>query len=161
MTGKRVLIVLSLALLVTACGGWGADHGSGTVIMAPFVDEQFGIRGNAPAEGWAERAVLLQQSFSGTTDELPTLLVEETDLIHLPRSIGTYRGSALTWQLYKFETQLQSADPGIYRVDMGLAEGEAAIYFVTLVTMPMEYEDHAALYESVFTHAMYALAPLE
>jgi hypothetical protein len=161
MAGKRVLIVVSLALLVTACGGWGADHGSGTVIMAPFVDEQFGIRGNAPAEGWAERAALQQQSFTGTTDELIALLVEETDLIGLPKPTGTYRGRALTWQLYRFETQLQSVGPGIYRVDMGVAEGEAAIYFVTLVTMPMEYEDHAALYESVFTHAMYALAPLE
>ena len=161
MAGKRVLIVLSLALLVTACGGWGADHGSGTVIMEPFIDEQFGIRGNTPAAGWAERAVLLQQSFSGTTDELTALLVEQTDLIGLPKSTGTYKGRALTWQLYRFETQLQSAEPGIYRVDMGVAEGEAAIYFVTLVTMPMEYEDQAALYESVFTHAMYALAPLE
>jgi hypothetical protein len=160
MTGKRVLIVLGLALLVTACGGWGADHGNGTVIMAPFTDEEFGIRGNAPAEGWAERAALLQQSFPGTTDELTAFLIEETDLIGLPKPTGTYRGSAWTWQLYRFETQLQSADPGIYRLDMGLAQGEAAIYLVTLVTMPMEYEDHAALYESVFTHAMYALAPL-
>jgi hypothetical protein len=160
MTAKRVLIVLSLVTLVTACGGGSADHGSGTVIMAPFVDEEQGIRGNAPAEGWAERAVLLQQSFSGTSDELTALLAEQTDLIGLPRSIGTYRGRALSWQLYRFETQLQSAGPGIYRVDMGVAQGEAAIYFVTLITMPMEYEDQAALYESVFTHAMWALTPL-
>jgi hypothetical protein len=160
MAGKRVLIVLSLALLVSACGGWGADHGSGTVIMAPFVDEQFGIRGNAPAEGWAERAALLQQSFPGTTDELLPLLVEQTDLIGLPKSVGTYKGRALTWQLYRFATQLQGTPPGIYRVDMGMAQGEAAIYIVTLVTMPMEYEDQAALYESVFTHAMWALTPL-
>jgi hypothetical protein len=160
MDGKRTLVVLSLALLVTACGGWGAGHGSGTVIMAPFVDEQFGIRGNAPAGGWAERAVLLQQSFPGTTDELIALLAEETDLIGLPKSTGTYKGRALTWQLYRFETQLQSVGPGIYRVDMGVAEGKAAIYLVTLVTMPMEYDEQAALYESVFTHAMWALTPL-
>jgi len=161
MTAKRVLIVLSLVLLVTACSGWGADHGSGTVIMAPFVDEQFGIRGNAPVEGWAERAVLLQQSFTGTSDELTALLAEQTDLIRLPKSIGTYEGRALTWQRYRFDTQLPDAGPGIYRVDMGVAQGEAAIYFVTLITMSVEHEDHAALYESVLTHAMWALTPLE
>jgi hypothetical protein len=160
MAAKRVLIVLSLVLLVTACSGSDAGDGSGTVIMAPFVDETNGIRGNAPADGWAERAVLLQQSFTGTTDELTALLAEQTDLIGLPKSIGTYRGRALTWQLYRFETQLESAGPGIYRVDMGVAQGETAIYFVTLITVSMEYERQAALYESVFTHAMWALTPL-
>jgi len=160
MTAKRVLILLSLATLVTACGGWGADHGGGTVIMAPFMDEAQGIRGNAPAEGWAERAVLLQQSFTGTADDLTALLAEQTDLIRLPRSIGTYEGRALTWQRYRFETQIPDAGPGIYRVDMGVAQGETAIYLVTLITESMEYERQAALYESVLTHAMWALTPL-
>jgi len=160
MALERLLTLLTLAILVTACGS-GAGHGSGMVIMAPFVDEQFGIRGNAPVEGWAERAVLLQQSFTGTLDELTALLVEETDLVRLPKSIGTYQGQALAWQLYRFETQLQSVGPGIYRVDMGVAESETAFYLVTLVTMPMEYQDQAALYESVFRHAMWALTPLE
>jgi hypothetical protein len=161
MNTKRVWIVLSLVMLVTACGGWDADHGSGTVIMAPFIDEAQGIRGNAPAGGWAERAVLLQQSFTGTTDDLTALLAEQTDLIHLPKSIGTYKGRALAWQLYRFDTQLESAGPGIYRVDMGVAQGETAIYLVTLITVSMAYENQAALYESVFTHAMWALTPLD
>jgi hypothetical protein len=161
MIAKRLWIVLSLVTLVTACSGWGAGHGGGTVIMAPFVDEAQGIRGNAPAGGWAERAVLLQQSFTGTTDDLTALLAEQTDLIHLPKSIGTYKGRALAWQLYRFDTQLESAGPGIYRVDMGVAQGETAIYLVTLITVSMAYENQAALYESVFTHAMWALTPLD
>jgi hypothetical protein len=66
----------------------------------------------------------------------------------------------LTWQRYRFETQIPDAGPGIYRVDMGVAQGETAIYLVTLITESMEYERQAALYESVLTHAMWALTPL-
>jgi hypothetical protein len=128
--------------------------------MVPFTDDEQGIQGIMPMEGWADQAVLLQQSFQGTKDELVVLLTEQTDLIAVPRSIGTYKGSRFTWELYTFTTQLSDAGPGIYRVDMGLAEGDK-FYLVLLVSVPADYAAKAAMYDAVFTHALYALTPLE
>jgi hypothetical protein len=162
MNGKRSLVVIACSLLaITACTALQSGHGSGTIAMVPFASDEHGIRGVTPPEGWADRAALVQQSFPGTKDELVAIIAEQTDLIALPRSIGTYKGSALTWDLYTFETQLKDVEPGIYRVDMGLAEGESAIHLVFLITVPAEYATHPALYETVFAHALYALTPIE
>lgn len=162
MNGKRSLVVIACSLLaITACTALQSEHGSGTIAMVPFTSDEHGIRGVTPLEGWADQAALVQQSFPGTKDELVAVIAEQTDLIALPRSIGTYKGSTFTWDLYTFETQIQDAEPGIYRVDMGLAKGESAIHLVLLITVPAEYATNPALYETVFTHALYALTPIE
>jgi hypothetical protein len=147
-------------LVLTACNGLYADNNSGAIAMVPFTDNDQGIEGVMPMEGWTDQAALLQQSFSGTGDELLALLKEQTDLISLPRSIGSYKGSRFTWDLYTFTTQFAEAEPGIYRVDMGVAEGDK-FYLVTLITVPAAYEANTAFYETAFVHAMYALNPIE
>jgi hypothetical protein len=164
MTKGRSWGVLACTLVVlAACAVRLPEGQAGAVPMIPFTDEEQGIRGNAPLEGWSDRAALLQQSYSGTLDELTALLVEQTDLVRVPRSTGMVRGAHLTWHLYTFTTQLEDVGPDLYRLDMGLAhvEQEARYYIVTLITLPMEYETNEALYRTVFEHALYALEPLE
>lgn len=174
---KRALppgILACMLLAVAACSSSLAGGESGSVAMFPFTDQEYGIRGLAPQEGWVDQGVLLQESFAGTMDELVALAADQMDLIQLPRSTGTYTGAHLTWDLYTFETQVKDAGPGIYRVNMALANGrtpeacpewsergEGVYYLVILVALPADYAAHRARYDTVFEHALYALAPLE
>jgi hypothetical protein len=159
---RRVHVALACLLLaLVACSTSLPVGDSGSIPMAPFSDPEAGIRGLTVVPGWSDRAALVQQSFPGTAEELTALLTEQTDLVQLPRSAGTYEGAHLQWDLYVFETQVEDAGPGIYRVDLALAKGEAAYYIVILVTQPADYAANRARYDALFQHALYALAPLE
>jgi hypothetical protein len=155
-------VLACVLLAMTACAAILPAGESGVVPMIPFVSEEHGIRGNAPMEGWSDRAVLNQESFPGTMDELVAIVVEKTDLVRIPKSSGVYRGAYLTWDLYTFSTRVEDAGPDVYRVDLGLAhvERDARYYLVILITRPMDYEENKALYQTVFEHALYALEPL-
>ncbi|MBN1641173.1 MAG: hypothetical protein JXA09_08050 [Anaerolineae bacterium] len=133
----------------------------GAVPMAPFVDEQAGIRGMAPLPGWSDRAELVQQTGVGTIDEFVAMLSEQTDLVSLPRSTGSYQGKHLRWDLYTAETQVVGAPPGIYRLRMGIAHQGATFYFVVLVVVTADYDAGPEPYDAVFEHALYALGPTE
>jgi hypothetical protein len=150
-------------LVVTACAAPLPEGESGSVAMIPFASEEYGIRGNAPLEGWSDRAVLIQESFPGTMDEFVAVLVEKTDLVQLPRSTGAYKGAYLAWDLYTFGTQIVDAGPGVFKVDLALAQGkgEAKYYMVLLVAQSMGYVANEEKYETVFEHALYAFEPLE
>jgi hypothetical protein len=161
MKKSRILVLLAgMLLCVTACNVSLPEGESGSIALIPFFDRERGMQGVMPLEGWTDRAVLLQESFPGTLDELIAEIAADTDLIALPRSTGTYRGSAFTWDLYQFHTQLADTGPGIYRVDLGLAKSDSAYYFVALVTLPADYAANEPLYKTVFTHALYALSPM-
>lgn len=158
MNGKRFL-VLCVLLLATGCAVSLPSGEKGVVPMVPFWDEQNGIHGIKPLDGWSEEATIVQQSHLGSRNELSALLVEQTDLISLPQSHGAYQGAYMSWELYTFHTQLQDAPPGIYRVDMGVSERGGVQYFVLLVCVSMTYDQHAPMYEAVFEHALYSLQP--
>jgi hypothetical protein len=153
-------VLVGVLLVLTGCATLAHEGESGVIALVPFADEQFRVRGVRPVDGWAEQAVLVQQSAPVSMEELVASLVADTDLVALPSSTGTYKGRFFTWDLYTFTTRLEEVGPDIYRVDIGLAQGESAIYMVGLVTVPLSYPEHEALYESVFHHALYALAPL-
>jgi hypothetical protein len=148
-----------LLLLTTGCAVSLPPGDKGVVPMVPFWDEEMGIHGVKPLDGWSEQAMILQQSFPGSRDEMVVLLVEQTDLISLPQSRGVYQGARMLWKLYTFHTQLQDAPPGIYRIDMGVSEQAGVQYFVLLVCVSTTYDQHARMYETVFEHALYALQP--
>jgi hypothetical protein len=164
MNKRPLLCVLALVLVTaTACVASLPTGKSGAVAMIPFVDQEHGMRGNRPLEGWSDRAALIQQAVTGTQDELVAEIVKQTDLVRLPDPIGTFQGAHLNWNLYVFTSQLPDVGPGIYRIDMGVAKGEQEnrYYMVILITRTIEYEGDQALNQTVFEHALYALAPLE
>lgn len=156
-------VLLCVLVIVAACNGSLPEGKSGVVAMMPFSDLEQGIRGNAPLSGWSDRAVLNQESFSGTLEEWTAIAVEKTDIVRLPRSVGTYGGAFLVWDLYTFSTRIADAGPDIYRVDVGLAQNKerSKIYLVLLVTVPVDYAANQSMYRAVFEHALYAFEPLE
>jgi len=156
---EKQFLVVCLLLLATGCAVSLPPGDKGVVPMIPFWDEQMGIHGVMPLEGWSEEAMVLQQSFPGSRDELSALLLEQTDLVSLPRSRGVYQGAHMSWELYTFHTQLQDAPPGIYRIDMGVSEHNGVQYFVILICVSTTYDQHAPMYETVLEHALYALQP--
>ena len=143
MKNKLSLVVLvSLLLAITACTGLQSGHSSGWIAMTPFTNEEYGIRGVVPPGDWIEQGALVQQSFPGTVDELAPVLLAQTSLDQVPEPVGSYRGAALTWNLYAFETQVKDVGPETVRVDMALAEGDSASYLVAMVTLPDAYEEN-------------------
>lgn len=158
MKGKRFLVIW-LLLVATGCAVSLPPGDKGVVPMVPFWDEEMGIHGVKPLDGWSQQAMLLQQSFLGSRDEMSALLVEQTDLISLPRSRGVYQGAHMSWELYTFHTQLQDAPPEVYRIDMGVSEYDGVQYFVLLICAATTYDQHAPMYKTVFEHALYALQP--
>jgi len=162
MNKKLLLgVLVSFLLAVTACTGLQPRHGSGWIAMTPFTSDEYGIRGVVPPGDWIEQGALVQQSFPGTMDELVSVLLAQTSLDKVPEPAGSYRGAALTWSLYAFETQVTEVGPETVRVDLALAEGGSASYLVAMVTLPDAYEENESLVKTVFLHAVYALAPLE
>ena len=87
------------------------------------VNDEFGIRGIAPVEGWAEEA------HPAPLDELVAALIKETDLISLPRSTGTYQGAYLNWKLYSFVSRIQDEGDMLFRVDLATAKDDTRSYF--------------------------------
>jgi hypothetical protein len=160
---KRLILstLVGVLLTVTACGGSSSAHDSGSIAMVNFVDAKAGIRGVQPLKGWTDQGELVVGSVPGPMDEAIALVLTQVALDALPTPRGAYRGAALTWTLYTFETQLVNAGAYTFRIDLALAKGESASYYVALAMLPDAYDDNPALYETVFVHAAYALAPIE
>jgi len=159
-TGLLVTVLTGVLLILMGCAAVAEESESGVIALVPFADEGFGLRGVRPVEGWTDKAMLLQQSVALSRDELVATLAAQSDLIALPKSIGTYKGRAFIWDLYTFTTRLEEAGPGIYRVDMGLAERDATFYMVTLVSEPSAYAQYEARFDTVYRRALHALEPL-
>ncbi len=157
-----VLWVLVIALMgMTACAASAHQEGGGWVGMAPYVDEESGIRGLVPQAGWSEAAELVLHSAPMDLNELTAQVLNQTaDLDELPQRTAIYRGRALSWDLYSFECHVPGLDP-LVRVKLALSEGDSLSYFAALVVIPEAYETNPSLYETVFRHAVYALEPLE
>jgi len=157
-----LLAVVLAAILVggTACGISLPVGEPGAVRMAPFRNEEYGLAGLEPLQGWSDGAELVQQVSPGTVDDVVGILRAQTDLVSLPRSTGSYQGKHLHWDLYTFSSQLAEAPPGIYRMRMGLAQEGSKVYLVVLVTVPEAYRANPGLYDTVFEHALYALGPI-
>ena len=175
---RRLLAAIlgSVLLATTACTAPLAEGGSGSIALVPFFSEEFDIRGVVPLvcqQGYPGNfecqdltpgqspAYMSQQSFPGAMDELVPLLLHALSLEEFPEPIGTYKGTAFIWDLYTLEAQIPDLGPETFRVDLALAEGGEMSYLVALVTLPDAYDAHTPLYGTVFTHAVYALAPLD
>lgn len=160
---KSLLCALLLGplLVATGCALALPTGETGSVGMMPFWDEERGIRGNKPLDGWSDKAVLRQEPGPPTKEELVAAITEATDLVALPRSVRTYRGAHLDWELAEVECQVYDAGPGIYRLNLAFAEKDGRTFWAALITTPAEYEAHTAMYDTVYEKALYALAPMD
>ena len=169
-------VVAVLLLVLTACSASLPVGESGSIALVPFFHEEMGIRGvvpsgcNQPQAGTVECAnlisgqapvVLVQQAAPVPLDELIDALLASTTLEQLPEPTGSYKGSAFIWDLYTAETQIKDVGPVTVRLDLALAGSDSASYFVGMATLPEDYEANTALLQTVFTHALYSLAPLD
>jgi hypothetical protein len=151
----------SVLLAAGACSASLPQSERGSIALVPFWNEEMGIQGVEPLQNWAEQADLVQISVPGDMDDLVAIVQEQTEITELPAPSSTYRGKALTWSLWSTETRVKDAGPGNWHVELALAEGESAAYLVALVVQPDEYDANPGLYDTVFSHALYALQPLE
>jgi len=175
---KHCLVGVSavLLLVLTACSASLPVGKSGSIALQPFFHQEMGIRGVAPhgcshaQPGTVEcpdlisgqaPVVLVQQAAPVPLDELMDVVLASTTLDQLPEPTGSYKGTAFTWDLYAVETQLKDLGPVTVRLDLALAEDGSASYLIAMVTLPEDYEANTALLETVYTHALYSLAPLE
>jgi len=155
------LLLCSVLLTAGACSASLPQSARGSIALVPFWNQEMGIQGVEPLQNWSEQAELVQISVPGSLDDVVAIVLEQTSITQLPEPSSTYKGKAFTWSLWSTETQIKGAGPGTLHVDLALTEGESAAYLVSLVVRPDAYDANPALYDTVFTHALYALQPLE
>ncbi len=169
-------VLAGLLPVLMACSASLPVGKSGSIALLPFFHQEMGIRGVVPhgcnqaQPGTVEcpdlisgqvPVVLVQQSAPVPLDELIDAVLASTALQQLPEPTGSYKGTAFTWDLYAGQTQIKDLGPVTVRLDVALAEGDSASYLVAMVTLPEDYEANTALLQTVFTHAVYSLAPLD
>ena len=159
------ILILATALALSACSGSLPQGASGHIALIPFWDEEQGIQGVQPLEGWDEETRLIQVASPAGSQEAFAELLTVTDLSTIPESTGTYNGKAFTWDLYTFESRLEGTSVDSVHFDLAVAKTESATssmtYIVMLLSLPDNYRANPALYDSVFTHVVYALEPME
>jgi hypothetical protein len=155
------ILIFAGMLAITACSASLPQGTSGSIALIPFWDEEQGIQGVQPPEGWSEEAMLHQLAIPASRQDALAELLAETDLSDLPESAGGFKGKAFSWDLYTFESHLEGAPVDTVHFDLAAAETGSTSYVVLLLTLPAAYDADPALYDTVFTHALYALEPME
>jgi hypothetical protein len=174
-------ILVCILLSTTACTASLPGGESGYIALLPFSSEELGARGVLPqACNQGEPGVfdcsslragqspvfLILRSYPITREEFMPLLVTDLNLAAVPSVRGTYSGPALTWELYQLEIPFLDLGPERFRLDLALAEHDAAeqgsvLYAIALLTLPADYDSHRALYDTLLRHMLHELAPLE
>lgn len=156
------ILIFAGILAISACSASLPQGASGSIALIPFWDEEQGIQGVQPLEGWSEEAAeLVQGAIPGSRQDVVALLLAQTDLSTLPESTGRFKGKAFTWDLYTFETHLAETPVDIVHLDLAVAESGSTTYVVVLAALPDASSANPALCHTVFTHALYALEPME
>ena len=104
---------------------------------------------------------MFQMSLPNTTDERHAIALAGVPLEPLPEPSGSYEGHALTWDLYTVQDQPADQNQKSWRTDLGLAKNDSTVYLVALTMPSNAYAAHRRLYDTVFTHAMYSLEPVD
>jgi len=156
-----LLLLVGATLVIAACDSSLPQDVDGSIALIPFWDEEKGVQGVQPLEGWSEEAMLIQDAIPMPSTEAMTSLLAGTDLAALPESTGRYTGKAFAWDLYTFETHVQDASVDVVRVNLAVAEDGLTTYAIALVVVPGTYDTRRELFDTVFTHALYALEPME
>ena len=152
--------ILIIPFAVLGCASPQVEHDDGLIIMTPMINREQGIRGVVP-DGIENLLVFTQESVPATMDELYPMFLEQTGLDELPQPYDRLSGTAFNWDLYTVETIMPGSGLETVRIDIALTEQDMTTYFVAMISFPDDYNEHARMYETIFTHAVYALAPLQ
>ena len=106
---RWIPFILCLGLISGTSSTFQKDS-QGWVLMRYYISEEKGLSGIEPID-LGEDVELIQEVFLGSLEELTAVVLESIDLEELPESIGTYRGAALSWDLYSFESQIKELGP--------------------------------------------------
>ena len=155
------ILILASTVAVTACSFSLPEGTDGSIALIPFWDKDQRIQGVQPMEGWSEEALLRQVAITSSPKEARALILAQTNLSTLPDSTGRYRGKAFTWDLYRFESSLDEVPDAILHFDLAVAKRDSTTYVVALIALTDAYGANRAMYDTVFTHAMYAFKPME
>ena len=156
-----VILIAASTVAITACSFSLPSGSEGSIALIPFWDEEQGIQGVQPMEGWSQEALLRQIAIRSSPEEARALILEQTSLSAFPESTGQYRGKAFTWDLYSFKSSLEEVPDAILHLDLAVAERDSTMYVVALIALPEAYDANRARYDTIFTHALYALEPME
>lgn len=166
-------IPIFLLVLLTACSGSLADEERGFLPMAPYVNEQMGLRSIAPAEWTLDDAgVFARQKYSGdntayivlgfpglTAEDVVPLILEQSGLEGMPPPSGTARSLSVEWDLY----ELELAVPGFGETHgkLALGQNETGAYVVVVQAWQEDFEADRALLEMLFRYGLYNTRQLE
>jgi len=151
-------LVLILGLI--SCTTSLDKDSQGWVLMRYYTNEEKGLSGVEPVN-LGDKAQLVQEVFPGSRDEMVAATMDSTTLEDYPESEGSYQGKAFSWDLYSFDTEIPELGQFPVHINIAMTEGESQSYFVSMVTLPEEYEEFSEKYRSVFLHTIYSLSPLE
>jgi len=172
----RILLILWIFLVTSACGGNLFANRPGSIPMQPYTNEELGIRGVRPfycnpmsldtydcssLNSNNSLVIMNQIAYPGTRQDLFNLLLEQNEISDFPPPLGTYQGGSLTWELYEFDIANKIIGPTIFHSRLALAEDQSRIYLVALAALPHDYQLNLALYQSAFEHSLYAFEPIE
>jgi pimeloyl-ACP methyl ester carboxylesterase len=139
------------------------------VELEPYTNSQMGFVSVVPTD-WTEigagtyargqssldqTALIQLSSTSATSLQVAQAMVQSLGMSTLPASVGTYKGTTITWKLYGFDTTVQGQKLSI---GLALADISGRAYIVMLITAPAEFE---ALTDSVFLPVLDAMKALK
>jgi len=162
-------------LTATACSLELPQGESGSIPFIPIFNQEAGIQGVVLLGCEAEDAdshncssvtpdesilEIVQFRLPGSREDIISIVKEQTALSHHPEPVAQYRRAAFTRDLYTFETQLNEIGPLTLWLDLAMAQDDTQSYLVAMDTLPEDHDSHAAWYDTVFTHVVYALSPM-
>lgn len=171
---KRLFLGLLIGTLLIA-GGFSLalpNSDSGAILMIPHTSERYGFSSVVPW-GWSDvgggefrrgdssedlYTAIMQRSYPDMG--ISEVLAEGCSQIGFegtPESIGSYRGSNYTWDIYSVEVEIPEVGPFVAKVALTASNGTT--HMVGLMVPAEVYESDEPMLDVIFTHAMYAYAP--
>ncbi|HSF83367.1 MAG TPA: hypothetical protein VLA49_19170 [Anaerolineales bacterium] len=172
----KIFLLLGLILSVSACSGEHLANRSGSIPMLPFSDTELGFRSTRPffcnqvgmgtydctdLNPTGNPVYMNQLVFEGSLTELLELVAQQIDAPLPPEEIGAYQSAALSWKLYTLEAANIELGPDKFHIQVALAEDETRCYLIALAALPEDYQADQKMYDTIFTHALYAFEPME
>jgi len=171
-----IFILLCLILSLTACNESPLGNQSGAIPMLQYSDSELGLRGVRPFQcnpvatgvydctslNPAGNLVIFEQlALDMSLDELIELFSQQVDTPITQDEPVAYQSAAFSWELYTLEAAVKDLGTEKYHIQIALASDQSRNYLIALATLPEDYQAYQKLYDSIYTHALYAFESLQ